>query len=109
MIAHYMLHNTEESFVIAYVFEFVKTWTSGQKSSLLLECDNGEAWLKLGFRLGHPNAPHVHNYDTTPSSPQQRSRKYPRKAKRDRKRAVEHANSKSKSSDESQVKYEPSV
>ena len=49
MVAHYMLHKTEESFAIAYVFEFVKTWTSGQKSSLLLECDNGEAWLKLGF------------------------------------------------------------
>lgn len=59
--------------------------------------------------MGHPDTPHVHNYDTTPSFPQQRSRKSPRKAKRDRERAVKHANSKSKSSDESQVKDEPSA
>ena len=89
MAASYKLVNTEESFVLASVFEFMKTWASGQKSSLVLECDNGQAWLQLGFRLGHPSASHVsspcyRSYQPT----KRRNRKSPSKVKRDRDRAI---------------------
>ena len=44
--------NTEESFVLATVNEFVKTWGSGKQAHLNLECKNGIAWVHLAFKLG---------------------------------------------------------
>ena len=92
--------NTEESFVFASVFEFVKTWASGQKSSLLLECDNGQAWLQLGFRLSQPSASHIHSYRANQPSKRRRNRKSPSKAKRDREHAVFFNSSRTKVQDQ---------
>ena len=78
--------NTEGSFVLASVTEFLKTWASGKQSSLHLECANGEAWLQLGFRLSHFDSCHSLNARvfSPPSRPKSKS---PSKKKRDRKRA----------------------
>ena len=50
--------NTEESFVLATVNEFVKTWGSGKQAHLNLECKNGIAWIHLAFKLGPPATQH---------------------------------------------------
>ena len=50
--------NTEESFVLASLTEFVKLWGSGTQASFNLECRNGQAWFKLSSLLGPPNHPH---------------------------------------------------
>ena len=99
MAATFERRNTEESFVFASVFEFVKTWASGQKSSLLLECDNGQAWLQLGFRLSQPSASHVPSYRGSQPS-KRRHRKSPSKVKRDRDRAAIFNSSKMKFQDQ---------
>ena len=50
--------NTEESFVLSSLNEFVKVWGSGGQSNLSLECRDGLACIKLSFNLGHPTSPH---------------------------------------------------
>ena len=50
--------NTEESFVLSSLNEFVKVWGSGGQSNLNLECRDGLACIKLSFNLGHPTSPH---------------------------------------------------
>ena len=79
--------NSEEAFVLASVHEFVKAWAFGHQAQLNMECRNGRAWLKLGFQLGHPAAPH-HNFPQPHQHRQyQRRHKGPARRERDRVRA----------------------
>jgi len=50
--------NCEETFILASLQEFVKVWSSGHQASFNLNCENGRAWLSLGFQLGTPSSPH---------------------------------------------------
>ena len=54
--------NCEESFVLASLQEFVKVWSSGHQANFNLNCENGRAWLSLGFQLGSPSSPHHRNF-----------------------------------------------
>lgn len=78
--------NTEEAFVLASVKEFVNTWASGSKANLNLECQNGQAWVKLAFQLGHPAAPH--HVPVIPPHQAQRPRKGPSRRLKDQVRAA---------------------
>ena len=64
--------NTEEDFVFASVREFVKTWASGKRSKLELECKNGRLWLQFGFQLNQPNS--LHSFPRRQKSEKQRNR-----------------------------------
>ena len=91
--------NTEESFVLASLKEFVKLWGSGTQASFNLECRNGQAWFKLSSLLGPPNHPHftpphvprgdhgVHGYED--QHPPKRKRG-PKQILRNRARAEAH-------------------
>ena len=46
--------NTEASFVLNGVFEFIKAWQSGSKSRLTLQSKNGQAWINFNCCLGGP-------------------------------------------------------
>ena len=46
--------NTEASFVLNGVFEFIKAWQSGSKSRLTLHSKNGQAWINFNCCLGGP-------------------------------------------------------
>ena len=95
----------EGSLVFSTVHEFMQSWASGKRSSLYLECDNGEAWLQIGFRLSHPNA--FHGYKPTPSSPPpRRPGKSPSKRKRDKESSVLLKKSRKKSVGEDKVVLE---
>ena len=50
--------NTEETFVLASLKEFVKIWCSGNQASFNLECRNGNAYLKMKTHLGPPAQQH---------------------------------------------------
>ena len=50
--------NSEETFVMANLKEFVKVCGSGGRAQLNLECKNGSAWIKLEAQLKDPAAPH---------------------------------------------------
>ena len=52
--------NTEESFVLSSLKEFVKAWGSGNHAYFNLECKNGSACIQLSFNLGHPGETHHH-------------------------------------------------
>ena len=53
--------NTEESFVLSSLKEFVKAWGSGNHAYFNLECKNGSAFIQLSFNLGHPGETHHHH------------------------------------------------
>ena len=46
--------NSEASFVLNGVFEFIKVWQSGNKSRLTLHSKNGKAWINFNCCLGGP-------------------------------------------------------
>ena len=50
--------NSEASFVLNGVFEFIKAWQSGSQSKLTLHSKNGHAWLNFSCRLGGPLEQH---------------------------------------------------
>ena len=52
--------NTEETFVLASLKEFVKLWGSGSQATFNLECSYGQAWFPLGARMGPPAFPHFY-------------------------------------------------
>ena len=85
--------NCEETFIFASLQEFVKVWSSGHQASFNLNCENGRAWLSLGFQLGTPSSPHhlgvghpppTHLHGSVP-----RSKSLARRV-RDRARAARH-------------------
>ena len=80
--------NTEETFVLASVKEFVKLWGSGSQATFNLECSNGQAWFQLGARLGPPAFPHF--YPDRPSPERKKRKKCPARIEKDRARAAEH-------------------
>ena len=46
--------NSEASFLLNGVFEFIKVWQSGNKSTLNLHSKNGKAWINFNCCLGGP-------------------------------------------------------
>ena len=50
--------NTEETFVLASLKEFVKIWGSGNQATFNLECRNGNAYLRMETHLGPPGQQH---------------------------------------------------
>ena len=90
------LGNTEESFVLSGLKEFVKAWGSGSRAQFNLECQNGCAWMKLAFQLGPPSATH-HVLPSTPPPqqhdgrpPHRNKQKGPARHQKDRARAAAH-------------------
>ena len=85
------LSNTEESFVLSSLKEFVKVWGSGGQSNLNLECRDGLACIKLSFNLGHPTSQHQ-NYPQyfRPAQPTTRRRCGPARQLKNIERAKAH-------------------
>ena len=81
--------NSEETFVLASLKEFVKLWGSGSQATFNLECRNGQAWFHLGARLGHPAFPHFYPPNPPPQVPKRR-KKTPGRIEKDLARAAEH-------------------
>ena len=86
--------NTEESFVLSNLKEFVNIWGSGGRAKLNLECRKGSMWIKLSAQLGHPAAFHCHPHQENPH-PAQEARhhhhhKGPARHEKDHQRAVAH-------------------
>ena len=80
--------NTEESFILASLKEFVKLWGSGCQSSYHLECKNGQAWFQFGSVLGSPGSQHFSpNVIVKDVSKKQKS---PKRVMKDRARAAAH-------------------
>ena len=52
------LRHSEEAFLLASVSEFVKCWSSGKKSRLIIESVNGQAFLNFSAFLGDPKDDH---------------------------------------------------
>ena len=50
--------NTEEAFLFASFIEFVKCWSSGKKSRLVIESMNGQAFVNFSAFLGDPKDVH---------------------------------------------------
>ena len=78
--------NTEESFVLASLKEFVKLWGSSREATFNLECRNGQAWFQLGASLGPPSFPH---FCPSPNTPK-RTKKSTARIEKDPARAAVH-------------------
>ena len=92
--------NSEASFVLNGVLEFIKVWQSGNKSRLTLHSKNGKAWINFNCCLGGPLD--QHKKIVPKSKPKSKSKK---KRERDNLRAqlyqqrLQDKNSSSKSCD----------
>ena len=86
--------NTEESFVLASLKEFVKLWGSSREATFNLECRNGQAWFQLGASLGPPSFPH---FCPTPKTPKRKKISTAR-IEKDRARAAVHRSQKPENS-----------
>ena len=90
--------NSEASFVLNGVFEFIKVWQSGRKSTLNLHSKNGKAWINFNCCLGGP----LDQHEKFVPKPKSKSKK---KQERDNLRAqlyqqkLQDKNSSSKSCD----------
>ena len=90
--------NSEASFVLNRVFEFIKVWQSGDKSKLTLQSKNGKAWINFNCCLGGP----LDQHEKFVPKPKSKSKK---RKERDNLRAqlyqqkLQEKNSSSKSSD----------
>ena len=80
--------HSEEAFLLANFSEFVKCWSSGKKSRLVIESVNGHAIVNFTAFLGHPSADHFH-FNSKPKNRQPKPRqKSERKIQRDNARAA---------------------
>ena len=78
--------HSEEAFLFASFREFVKCWSSGKKSRLIIESVNGHAIVNFTAFLGHPSANH---FNSKPRNRQLKPRqKSERKIQRDNARAA---------------------
>ena len=75
--------NSEASFVLNGVFEFIKVWQSGGKSTLKLHSKNGKAWINFDCCLGGP----LDQHEKLVPKPKPKSKK---KQERDNLRAQLH-------------------
>ena len=75
--------NSEASFVLNGVFEFIKVWQSGSKSTLKLHSKNGKAWINFDCCLGGP----LDQHEKLVPKPKPKSKK---KQERDNLRAQLH-------------------
>lgn len=89
--------NTEETFILASLKEFVKLWGSGCQANFQLQCFNGQVSYNFSAQLGAPAdrhfVPHPHHGFHAPR-PLPPRRKSPQQRKRDRTRAAAHRASK---------------
>ena len=77
--------NSEASFLLNGVFEFIKVWQSGSKSKLTSHSKNGKAWINFNCCLGGPHD--QHEKLVPKSKPKSKSK---RKQERDNLRAQLH-------------------
>ena len=75
--------NSEASFLLNGVFEFIKVWQSGNKSTLNLHSKNGKAWINFYCCLGGP----LDQHEKFVPKPKSKSK---RKQERDNLRAQLH-------------------
>ena len=75
--------NSEASFLLNGVFEFIKVWQSGNKSTLKLHSRNGKAWINFYCCLGGP----LDQHEKFVPKPKSKSK---RKQERDNLRAQLH-------------------
>ena len=79
---------SEESFVLASLKEFVKTWGTGRDGSFQLVCKDGQAKLSMEFSLEKPGNPHfTPAEDNQDTSKRDKWRKNPSTLRRDKKRS----------------------
>ena len=90
--------NTEETFILASLKEFVKLWGSGCQANFQLQCSNGQVSFNFSAQLGAPadrhfvpHEPHPHHGFHAPLPPRKKS---PHQRERDRARAAAHRASK---------------
>ena len=69
-------HSSEEDFLHATFFEFVKCWGSGARSRLYIESMNGNAFVNFSAYLGHPRKAHFES--TKQTNFNERPRRSPR-------------------------------
>ena len=82
---------SEESFVLASLKEFVKTWGTGRDGSFQLVCKDGQAKLSMEFSLEAPGSLHfTPSDDNQNSSNREKRRKTPSTLRRDKKRSERH-------------------
>ena len=93
--------NTEETFVLASLKEFVRLWGSGCQSSFYLQCQDYQAWFKLESKLGSPSSQHFVPKVPPPPPPPPKRRKGPGRRQKDRDRAAAHRAKLSSSADPS--------
>jgi hypothetical protein len=84
--------NTEETFILSSLKEFVKLWGSGCHPNLQLQCSNGQVSFNFSAQLGGPadrhfvpNEPHPHHGFHAPLPPR---RKSPQQREHERARAA---------------------
>ena len=80
--------HSEEAFLFASVSEFVKCWSSGKKSRLIIESVSGQAFIHFSAFLGNPKDDHfkarARDWQPKPKS----KKKSERKIQRDNARAA---------------------
>ena len=82
---------SKESFVLASLKEFVKTWGTGRDGSFQLVCKDGQAKLSMEFSLEAPGSLHLTpSDDNQNSSNREKRRKTPSTLRRDKKRGEKH-------------------
>jgi hypothetical protein len=76
---------SEESFVLASLKEFVKTWGTGRDGSFQLVCKDGQTKLSMEFSLEAPGSLHfTPSEDNQNSSNREKRRKTPSTLRRDK-------------------------
>ena len=82
--------HSEEAFLLASVSEFVKCWSSGKKSRLIIESVSGKAFIHFSAFLGYPKDDHfkARAEDRQPKPKPKAKQKSERKIQRDNARAA---------------------
>ena len=81
--------HSEEAFLFASFNEFVKCWSSGKKSRLVIESVNGHAFVNFSAFLGYPKDDHFMPKARDRQSKPSKKKKSQRKIQRDNARAAE--------------------
>ena len=78
------MKNSEAAFVLASVMEFIHVWRSGNESSLVLDCKDGNGTLNFKCSLGRPEQAHV------PDGRHRKKKKSASRVLKDNARAARH-------------------
>ena len=86
--------NTEETFILSSLKEFVKLWGSGCQANFQLQCSNGQVSFNFSSKLGAPADRHFVPHELHPHhgfhAPLPPRRKSPQQCECDRARAAAH-------------------